>query len=237
MERNTFDIDNHTVHCAKTGARMPIRKCAVCREESAQDSFSVTGSGGPPDLDTRPAGEIRATLERWIEICPGCGLAVPEIEAPVEGVEELVRSPEFPRREHPFRRQAWLLDQLGQHADAGWSELYLAWHFDDSSDAESSAAARREAITCWQHGKSHGQDFCDSMAEEFALVTDVCRRAGLFDEAKETCLAGLELDELPQIVEDILRYQLTLIQGKDTGAHSVAELPSAPEGGVRVALD
>jgi hypothetical protein len=237
MERDTFDIDNHTVHCAKTGARMPIRKCAVCGEVNAQDSFSVPGPGGPPDLDTRPAGEIRATLERWIEICPGCGLAVPEIEAPVEGVDELVRSPEFPRGEHPFRRQSWLLDQLGQHADAGWSELYLAWHFDDSSDLENAAAARREAIACWQHGKSHGQNFCDSMAEEFALVADVCRRAGLFDEAKETCLAGLELDDLPQIVEDILRYQLTLIQGKDAGSHSIAELPSAPEGGVRVTLD
>lgn len=220
---------------------MPIRKCAVCGEESAQDSFSVLGPGGPPDLDTRPAGEIRATLERWIEVCPGCGLAAPEIEAPVEGVEELVQSPEFPRSEHPFRRQSWLLDQLGQHADAGWSELYLAWHFDDSGEEENAATARRQALTCWQHGKSHGQNFCDSMAEEFALVTDVCRRAGLFDEAlfeeaKQTCLAGLELDDLPRIVEDILRYQLTLIQSKDTGAHSVAGLPTAPEGGARLTL-
>ncbi len=216
---------------------MPIRKCAVCGEESAQDSFSVLGPGGPPDLDTRPAGEIRVTLERWIEVCPGCGLAVPEIEAPVEGVEELVQAPEFPRSEHPFRRQAWLLDQLSEYADAGWSELYLAWHCDDSGEEENAAAARRQALTCWQHGKSHGQNFCDSMGEEFALVTDVCRRAGLFDEAKETCLAGMELDDLPPIVEDILRFELILIQRKDTGAHSVADLPSAPEGGVRVTLD
>lgn len=216
---------------------MPIRKCAACGKESSQESISVPGSGGPPDLDTRPAGEIRSTLDRWIQVCPGCGLAVPEIEAVVEGVGELVRSDEFPRAAHPFRRQSWLLDQLGQHADAGWSELYLAWHYDDSNDGEAAADARRQALTCWQHGKSHGQNFGDSMPEEFALAADLCRRAGLFDEAKETCLAGLELEGLPPVVEDILRFQLALIQRKDTAAHSVAELPKRPEGGVRLSYD
>ena len=237
MEGDTFDFNNHTVHCAKTGARMPIRKCAVCGEESNQDPFSVLGSGGPPDLDTRPSGEVRATLERWIEVCPGCGLAVPELEAVVQGVDELVRSDEFPRAAHPFLRQSWLLDQLGQHADAGWSELYLAWHFDDAADRAAASDARRRALTCWQHGKSHGQNFGDSMPEEFALVTDLCRRAGLMDEARETCLAGLELEALPPVVEDLLRFQLTLIQTNDTAAHSVSELPRAPDGGARLTVD
>lgn len=216
---------------------MPIRKCAACGEESNQESVGVPDAGGAPDLDTRPVGETRAMLERWVEVCPACGLAVPQIEAAVEGIGELIRSEEFPKSEHPFRRQSWLLDQLGQHADAGWSELYLAWHYDDKGDKTNSAEARMRAITCWQHGKSHGQDFCDSMGEEFALVADLCRRAGLFDEAKETCLAGLELEALPPVIEDILRYQLTLVQKGDVGAHSVAELKQAPEGGTRVTWD
>jgi hypothetical protein len=216
---------------------MPIRKCAVCGEESTQETVNVLDGGVAPDFDTRPGGQVRATLERWIEVCPGCGLAVPEIEAAVEGVGELVRSEEFPRGEHPFRRQSWLLDQLGQHADAGWSELYLAWHCDDAGDEAGAAAARMRAITCWQHGKSHGQNFGDSMGEEFALVVDLCRRAGLFDEARETGLAGLELEGLQPIVEEILRYQLSLIQRGDDGAHSVAELRQAPEGGTRLTLE
>lgn len=216
---------------------MPIRKCAACGEKSHQESVHVPEGGGAPDLDTRPGGEARATIERWVEVCPRCGLAVPAIEAAVEGIGELVRSEEFPRGEHPFRRQSWLLDQLGQHADAGWSELYLAWHCDDAGDRAGSAAARMRAITCWQHGKSHAQNFCDSMGEEFALVADVCRRAHLFDEARETCLAGLELEALPPVIEDILRFQLTLVQAEDDRAHSVAELRKAPEGGTRVTLD
>jgi len=129
-----------------------------------------------------------------------------------------------------------LLEQLGFFADAGWCALHLAWHYDDAEENDKARAARNRALSLWKRGKAAGQNFCDSTGEEFALAADVCRRAGLFDEARETCIEALDNEELPAIVEDVLRFQLTLIQRADASAHSISELPEHPKGAERMTL-
>ena len=79
-----------------------------------------------------------------------------------------------------------ILNHVEQYADAGWTALHAAWACDDAGDDASAQRARLLAVDYWQHGKRHGQPFGE-LPEEFALATDVLRRAGKFEEALVTC--------------------------------------------------
>lgn len=217
---------------------MPNTTCAVCgaQSEQAAASGAEVAPREPPDFDTRPGEPLRSTLAGWLQQCPECGYAAPELSYAPEGVAALVRTEQYARCEGPFLRHAFLLDQLGHHADAGWMALQGAWSCDDSGDGGMALGCRTVALQFWKKGKAAGQDFAESIPEEFALVTDILRRCALFDDALGTCLDALEDDELPPVIEDMLRMQKTFIEKKDDARHSLAELPERPAGSTRVTL-
>jgi len=171
-----------------------------------------------------------------MQLCPYCGYSAPDISYAAEGAAALAASPEYKAQESRFLRHAWLLEQLGHYADAGWTALHGAWLADDLGQAETAAASRRRALELWKRGKQSGQAFLDDLAHEFAVVCDLLRRLSQFDEARATCLAGLQEEPLPAVLEDILRMQLSLIQRRDTAAHNLYELPQRPSGATPVTL-
>ncbi|MBI4890771.1 MAG: hypothetical protein HY821_09120 [Acidobacteria bacterium] len=211
--------------------------CAVCGEFSDQTVLGSSNTMEPPDLDTRPGEMLRSTIAYWIYECPHCGYAAPDLEERITDVADIVRSPEYLSNEGRFLRHVFLLRQLGHFAEAGWTALHAAWLADDENNPALAQSNRRLAIALFKQGKASRQNFMNDPNEEFALVTDVCRRAGEFDEALSTCRAGLQGDNLPPLIEDILRLELTLIQNRDDTRHTCAELPERPEGAQRVALD
>ncbi len=211
--------------------------CAVCREFSEQAILGSSYTHEPPDLDTRPGEMLRATLPYWIHECPHCGYAAPDLEERITDVEDIVRSEPYQNTEGRFLRHSFLLRQLGHFAEAGWTALHAAWLADDDGNHSLAQSNRRLAITLFKEGKSARQNFMNDPHEEFALVTDICRRASDFDEALSTCRAGLQGDGVPPLIEDILRLELTLIQNRDASRHTLAEIPERPEGAQRVTLD
>lgn len=215
---------------------MPRIECALCGAFSQQNEVGAVEPAGPPDLDTRPAEPLRSTVADWMQLCPYCGYASPDISYAAEGAAALAASPECKALESRFLRHAWLLEQMGHYADAGWTALHGAWLADDLGQAETAAASRRRALELWQRGKQSGQAFLDDLAHEFAVVCDLLRRLSQFDEARATCLAGLQEEPLPAVLEDILRLQLSLIQRRDTAAHNLEELPQRPSGATPVTL-
>jgi hypothetical protein len=80
------------------------------------------------------------------------------------------------------------------------------------------------AINRWKRGKELGQGFADDLATEFAIVTDLHRRGGEFDNATVACAEGLDIEDIPGPIEQMLRRQMTLIQQRDTDRHSMSEL-------------
>ena len=211
---------------------MPVT-CAVCGTTVAVDSSSLPEPSEPPDFDTRPGEPLRSTLPSWIQQCPECGYAADDIARAVDSVPELVRSNDFdlvrsdetiPPSAKPFLCYAFLLDKLRQPSDAGWSCLHAAWACDDAGAGNSAIACRSNAVEMWKKGKLQGQAFSDDLASEFALVTDVFRRAGQFEHATVACAEGLEVEDIPFVIEQILRRQLVLIQARDTSRHNIGEL-------------
>ena len=131
-----------------------------------------------------------------------------------------------PEKARHFLCYAHLLDKLREHADAGWTSLHAAWVCDDLEDAYAATRCREQAIEYWKRGKHAGQAFSEDLASEYALVADVHRRMGQFELANVTCSEALDMEDVPPVIEQILRRQKSLIEQKDTGSHSLKELLS-----------
>lgn len=219
--------------------------CAVCGRTSSQAMVGAAPPVDAPDFDTRPGGLLRDTLPRWVAECPHCGYAaamIAEADARAaavvrdDGYQQRRKDETLPEGARRFAAHALLLERLELPADAGWTMLHAAWMCDDAGAPDAARHCRGEAIRLWKQGKRRGMDFMEDQMQEFALVTDVLRRLGDFDAAREAALEGLTLEDLPPVVEDLLRRQLSLIQQKDTAAHSLREL-ERPRMGERVTLN
>ncbi|MDZ4797190.1 MAG: hypothetical protein SGI92_03430 [Bryobacteraceae bacterium] len=210
---------------------MPVT-CALCGTAVVVDASALPPPAEPPDFDTRPGEPLRPTLPLWVQQCPSCGFAADDLGRAAGGLEEIVRSAEYqelrsddsvPAGARPFLCYSYLLDRLHQPSDAGWSCLHAAWACDDAASDAAAVACRLQAIELWKKGKVLGQSFSDDLSSEFALVTDVCRRAAQFEHATVACSEGLEVEDIPFVIEKILRRQMVLIQSRDTTAHNIRE--------------
>jgi len=219
--------------------------CAICGRESLHYLAASPNIVEPPDFDTRPGETLRSTLPAWVVECPHCGYAAADLSVADARASAIVRGEEYQhRRADPalpetarrFAAHAFLLERIGECADAGWTALHAAWMCDDLAHPGAARHCRSEAIRLWKRAKAQGEDFMEDLAQEFALVTDLLRRMGDFDAAREACLEALTLEDLPAMIDDMLRRQLTLIQQKDTAAHSLKEL-ERPRPGQRVTLN
>jgi hypothetical protein len=194
---------------------------------------SQAQSNEPPDFDTRPGEPLRSTIREWVVCCASCSycaedLSVSHARAPEivasEAYRDILSDATIREKARHFLCYALLLDKLREHADAGWSSLHAAWVCDDAGDVSAASRCREQAIEYWKRGKHAGQAFSDDLASEYALVADVQRRVGDFELAMVTCSEALDLEDLPPVIEHVLRRQKTLIERKDTDGHSIREL-------------
>lgn len=212
-----------------------ISRCAICGSENDLPDKSRAEATEPPDFDTRPGEPLRSTIETWVECCSFCTYCADDITAAHSKAHEIVSSDPYqqtylnitlPDKARHFLCYAYLLDKLRQHADAGWSALQAAWYCDDLGDFYAASQCREKAIEYWKRGKHAGQAFSDDLASEYALVADVHRRMGELELANITCSEALDMEDIPPVLEHILRRQKSLIEQKDTGSHSLRELLS-----------
>ncbi|HYO82468.1 MAG TPA: hypothetical protein VES20_13785 [Bryobacteraceae bacterium] len=212
--------------------------CAVCHVwNELPDTGPQPDHRAPSDFDTRPGGAERYSLSSWLQMCGSCGYAAESIAVASPEASGIVSSDDYQACRHevevppaarPFFCYAKLLSRLHMHADAGWSALHAAWVCDDLQEDEAAGAMRRLALDHWHRGKAAGQQFGDDLATEFALATDIYRRLGEFEQAVVACSEGLDIDDIPPVLEKLLRRQMVLIQARDTSVHNMGELISSP---------
>jgi hypothetical protein len=220
--------------------------CAVCGSVSTQMAIGSSNMLEAPDLDTRPGEMMRSTMPYWVQECPECGYAAPELHEADGRAAPIIRSDEYqalrtdaalPPLTRRFLLYALLLERLDMFPEAGWSTLHAAWAADDAGDALAARQARDKTLLLWQAGKQRGANFSEDHPSEFALVTDLYRRAGRFEDAREAANTALDTEELPPLIEDLLRYELVLIQRKDADRHSLGDLPSQGKPGSRIVMN
>ena len=83
-----------------------------------------------------------------------------------------------------------------------------------SINSQAACRCREQAIEYWKRGKHAGQAFSEDLASEYALVADLHRRMAQFELALVTCSEALDMEDLPPVIEHVLRRQKTLSSRK-----------------------
>ena len=148
-----------------------------------------------PDLDMRPGEPARSSLQDWIQVCPQCGAAAPDVSALPASARDAVESAEYRalstaalEETVPFRRWALICERGGDRLQQAEALLQAAWAADDAAAMTEAAALRTAVAALW-----------DGTADiELGLRRlDVLRRAGSFDAALSW--ADAMLDPVPAI--------------------------------------
>jgi hypothetical protein len=215
--------------------------CAICETVSTHVRVGSSNVLFGPDLDSRPGEMLRSTIEYWIQACPACGYCAPDLAKAPPDRKRLVESEAYRAQggrpggssaATHYLRWAWIQDQEGAYADAGWAAMRAAWVCDDVGSAGRARDCRLQALTLFQKASQAGQRFASSPLMEAAVTADICRRVGRFEDA----LAAVERGEqiLQQdaqtthvgVIPDVLVFQRQLIQREDAQRYTVAEATS-----------
>ena len=205
------------------------KRCGVCGHESRQPSFRPPAPEQAPDLDLRPGEPVRSTMARWLQACPHCGYAAPDIsEAHPAGAQAVAVAPYralIADTAHPVlarRFLAWahVLEETGALHAAAEATLHAAWVADDLDRSDLARQWRREAVALWRSGPALD-------TEQSVRVIDALRRAGDFAEA---AAAAEALDALnpPEAVAQVVALEARLIGVEDAGRHSIASALAPP---------
>ena len=205
------------------------KRCGVCGHESRQPGFRPPVPEQAPDLDLRPGEPVRSTMARWLETCPHCGYAAPDItEAHPAGAQAVAAAPYralIADTAHPVlarRFLAWahVLEETGALHAAAEATLHAAWVADDLNREDLARQWRREAVALWRSGPALD-------AEQSVRVIDALRRAGDFAEAEGAAEALAALNP-PEAVAQVTALEARLIAAQDTGRHSIASALAPP---------
>lgn len=197
--------------------------CAVCGTESRQNSFRPGAPEQAPDLDLRPGAPVRATMPRWLQQCPHCGYAAPDITQAHPAAAQAVGAANFrallndtshPQLARRFLAWALVLEETGALHAAAEATLHAAWTADDLGKEELARLWRLEAVALWRSGPPLD-------AEQTVRVVDALRRAEEWEDAAHTARRLLREDP-PDAVSQVLLLELRLIEAGDTTRHSIA---------------
>jgi hypothetical protein len=198
--------------------------CGVCGTP-ARPPYRAPQPEIAPDLDMRPGEPVRSTLRDWIQICPGCGAAAPELSALPASARTVVESPEYRllstavlEETLPFRRWALICEHTGSRSQQAEALLQAAWAADDAAAMSEAARLRSEVAAMWE----------GTTDVELGLRRlDVLRRAGLFDAATlwATALEDRDQDELAR---SIITFQRARIAERDIGRHLISSALPPP---------
>jgi len=196
--------------------------CAICGAP-ARAAFTAPQPEIAPDLDMRPGEPARSTLPDWIQQCPRCRAAAPDLAALPAAAKAVVESDEYRalstsglEETLPFRRWALICERTGDRAQQAEALLQAAWAADDAAVMTDAARLRTEVAALWDGTED---------VELGLRRLDVLRRAGLFDQAAAWAkvLAAREQQETGRL---IIAFQQARIATRDIGRHLIsAALP------------
>jgi hypothetical protein len=196
--------------------------CGVCGAP-AKPAFRAPQPEIAPDLDMRPGEPARSTLRDWIQLCPRCGAAAPDLAALPAAARAVVGSDEYRilgtsvlEETLPFRRWALICERTGDRAQQAEALLQAAWAADDAAAMTEPARLRTEVAALWE----------GSADVELGLRRlDVLRRAGQF-EAADAWAASMSAREPDELARTIIAFQQARIASRDIGRHLIsAALP------------
>ncbi|MBN2254321.1 MAG: hypothetical protein JW736_01295 [Deltaproteobacteria bacterium] len=208
------------------------KKCAVCGNQSVHMEIISTKALGASDLDARPPEPERSSIRHWIQRCPVCGYCAPDIARGDKEMANIIqsadyrkqlKSSDYPELANSFLCWTLIQEEESQYKIAGWTAVKAAWACDDAGAADAARECRRRAITLLEMARQKGQWFADNAGTEEAVIVDLHRRSGQFEQAMKLCEERLAMQPDSFIVR-IMNYQKQLIGKKDVDCHSTSEI-------------
>ena len=209
--------------------------CALCGAVSEQTHLLSNTTFGASDLDGRPPLEMgRFPLDWWMHRCPHCGYCATDIGRAPAGADEVVGSEAYRRQLAdplvPDLARSFLCAAMLAEADAGSGSgavvsalVCAAWVCDDAGDAPGAVRCRLRAASALETLRAAGGSYAgDEPSADDALLADLYRRAGLFEEAAAAARAGLQRAGTT-FSRQLLELQLHLAATRDTAAHTCDE--------------
>lgn len=200
------------------------RACGVCGH-AARAPFRAPQPEIAPDLDMRPGEPTRSTLPDWIQVCPSCSAAAPDLAALPAGAPDIVRSDDYRmlstqvlEETLPFRRWAMICERTGDAAAQAEALLQAAWAADDAAAMAEAATLRGQVAELW----------ADTNDTETGLRRlEVLRRAARFDDA--AAWADRLLARAPdELARSIIAFQRARIAARDMGRHLISSALPPP---------
>jgi hypothetical protein len=198
-----------------------VVKCALCGQESTQQGLASSSSVGQ-DLDGRPVGMLRDTMQCWVQTCsnPQCGYCSSDITKELPRSRECIKSVDY--RNHftgnmndlvkRFYCAAlvsmWVPDLEGAHVFF----CYAAWACDDLKIESNARAFRMLAAQLFPVGR------------EPVYLADLLRRSGNFNQAISACDSFRKQTGLSELSIKLLELEKKLALAKDSGPHSTKEI-------------
>lgn len=199
--------------------------CSVCGKESSHMVITEVQADGVPDLDLRPSGSHRDSMEFWVMECPECHYCNGTLETPLDADKTYFESKEYTtlggiETENVlvsrFVRKALVNLRNRDYNEAVKSYLYGAWVSDDEENTVTAAECRREAISIMENSTLLEND------DMMLLRADLLRRTGQFD--KVIAEYGKKFFENPFILLSS-KYEVRLSRDGDSSAHKMSDIP------------
>jgi len=206
-----------------------LPRCAVCGTGSKQPAFRPNPPEQAPDLDLRPGEPVRSTMPRWLQQCPSCGYAAPNITkahpAAAQAVaaapfRALMAEASYPPLARRFLAWGHVLEETGALHAAAEATLQAAWVADDLGRDDLARAWRLDAVALWRGGPPLDH-------EQTVRIIDALRRAEAWDDADATAELLGQATKAEAIVQ-VAGLERRLIAARDTGRHTVASALPPP---------
>jgi hypothetical protein len=200
------------------------KTCGVCGNP-VRAAFRVPQPEIAPDLDMRPGEPARSTLADWIQTCPVCRTAAPDLAVVPSTARSTVESDEYKalttatlEETLPFRRWALICERTGDRDTQAEALLQAAWAADDAAAMTEASKLRAEVAELWDGT----QDIELSLRR-----LDVLRRAGAFEAAEDWAnLLAQRTDE--ETARAIISFQRAQIVSRDVGRHLISSAMPPP---------
>jgi hypothetical protein len=200
--------------------------CGVCGQPVHVTIVQKLLTGGSMDLDLRPAPEKRDTLKYQIQVCRECNYCWPAIakERKREKIAVVLSKPlAYDDTAALFARAAEI--EIADNAPSFASfMLYMkaAWVMDDLKNKQKSDEYRKLAIRQMELYMERDA-LARTTGDNYLAYIDALRRVGEFTKAMKVVeVAALYATE--SILPQILDFQKKLIEKKDTGRYTVADV-------------
>lgn len=202
-------------------------ECSVCGKKSTHPVLSSTNSFGSPDLDFRPPGMSRSTMNTWIFECPHCGYVSsrlnekPEIASGFLKTDKYINCDGFEFKKdlaERFFKGYLIADEEKNTKKSYFNLLYCIWVCDDAEDIENARKIRKLSI-----------EYLDELIEigseeknDFVLMkADLLRRSGEFDRLIEE-YNDIIMEE--QIYNIIITFQIIKARQRDDACYTLDDV-------------